>query len=56
MSMTGQERTPSDERRRLPIFASVGERSSKRVATAILVLMMAAVVAVAGVIIANAVA
>ena len=52
--MSNQERTPG-EQRRLPIFASVGERSSKRAATAILVLMIAAVAGVAAVIIANAV-
>jgi hypothetical protein len=54
MSMTDEERTPS-EQKPLPIFTSVGERSSKRVATAILALMLAGVVAVVAIVVANAV-
>lgn len=54
MSTTGQERTPGG-RERLPIFTSVGERSSRRAATAILMLMIAAVLAVVAVVIANSV-
>jgi len=54
MSTTGQGRTP-DEPNRLPIFTSVGERSSRRAGIAILILMIAAVAAVAVVIVANSV-
>jgi hypothetical protein len=54
MSMSNQGRTP-DSHKRLPIFASVGERSSKRVAGAILLLMVAAIAAVAAVIVLNSV-
>jgi hypothetical protein len=54
MSTTGQERTPS-EQDRLPIFTSVGRRSTRGVAAAILLLMVAALTAVVAVIIANSV-
>jgi hypothetical protein len=54
MSMSNQGRAP-DSHKRLPIFASVGERSSKRVAGAILLLMVAAIAAVAAVIVLNSV-
>lgn len=54
MSTTGQARTPGG-RERLPIFTSVGERSSRRAGAAILVLTIAAIVAVVAVVIANAV-
>lgn len=39
----------------LPIFTSVGERSSQRAGIAILVLMIAAVLAVVAVVVANSV-
>jgi hypothetical protein len=53
MSMSG--RSTRGEQNRLPIFTSVGQRSSKRVAAAILFLMAAAVAAVVAVVVANAV-
>jgi hypothetical protein len=52
--MTNEGRTPG-EQNRLPIFTSVGRRSSRRAATAILVLMIAGIAAVVAVIIANSV-
>jgi hypothetical protein len=54
MSTTGEERTPS-EQDRLPIFTSVGRRSSRSAAAAILLLMIAALTAVVAVIVVNSV-
>lgn len=51
MATTGREHN-SGEGDRLPIFTSVGERSSRHVGTAILALLIAAVIAV---VIANSV-
>jgi len=54
MATTNQRQAPSDSEP-VPIFASVGQRSSRRVATAILALMIAAVAAVVAVVVVNSI-
>jgi hypothetical protein len=54
MATTNQRQARSDNEP-VPIFASVGRRSSRRVATAILALMIAAVAAVAAVVVVDSI-